>query len=106
MDGQNYVGKVKLMKEIGSQQCIVYSFGISLGCYFEDEIFAFGCKLYTYDPAIIHNVQRSENVRHKIGVVVEPTKDLKWHTMGNMQQYYWQEGTYNFFLNMHLEDHK
>lgn len=86
MDGQNYVALGKLMEEIRSQQCIVYSFGISLGCYFEDEISTFGCNLYTYDSSIAHNVRRCENIRYKIGVVVEHTKDQEWHTVGNMPQ--------------------
>ena len=53
------------------------SFGIRLGCYFEEEVSAFGCKVYNYDPAIAYNVRRSGNIRYKIGVVVEPTKHQK-----------------------------
>jgi hypothetical protein len=75
MDGQNYVGMGKLMEEICNQQCIVCSFGIGLGWYFQDEISAFGCKVYTYDPAISHGVRRSENIRYEIGAAVESTKD-------------------------------
>ena len=77
-DGQKFVCMDDLLKDIGNNECLIYSFGVSADWSFEDIMDSFGCTIYAFDASVDYPLRRGQNIYFEkvfVGTKDEEAKD-------------------------------
>ena len=65
MDGTKFICLDRVFMDLKSQECLVYSFGLSDDWTFEENMASLGCKIHAFDPTVnVNNVK----TKHKAGI--------------------------------------
>lgn len=68
MDGTKFICLDELYKDLISQRCLIYSFGLSDDWTFEENMANFGCKVRAFDPTVDEklNGDKNNNIRKNL----------------------------------------
>ena len=103
-DGHKFVCMPELINDIGNNECVVYSFGISNDWSFEKAMGKIGCKVFAFDPTVDHPKELEENVWfEKLGLSVEKDEARSLDSLSSILHTYGHKNTKISYLKIDIE---
>ena len=106
-DGHKFVCISELMLDIHNDECLIYSFGVSVDWSFEKAMSEFGCQVLMFDPTVNYPEQVNKKISfHKIGLSAKRDDEKSLETLSSILQNNGHSNTKISYLKVDIEGYE